>query len=217
MLFREVVRKANGDVSLRFGTSRGTRFTLPSRNVADVVPIPHDVLPDVMEARVFDLRAGRFASILDYFGLEAVPYALGNDGSIAVVGRKDETRAQLEGNRVMREDGGNASLAALARVKELAHSTSFRSRWLSAEDATSGGADAEGLLILNGGQAVTSVVHDLDDHPWIAVLDRASTSLADSVAQVEQYYFSVETRRLEPPDGIVFAKGNEVLLFEEPA
>lgn len=216
LVFRQVVAKQGDDFSLRFGTSKGTKFMLPARDVRDVVPIPPDVLPDAPQARILNLGSDRFASVTDYFGLEAVPYALGCDASVAVVGRKDETRAQLEGNRVRNAGGGTASLAALARVKELAHATSFRSRWLSADDAASGGAEEGSLLILNGGQAVTATVHDLEDHPWIAVLDRASTSLGDAVAQAEQYYFSVETRRLEVPDDVMLGKGHEVLLFEEP-
>lgn len=216
IVFRQFVAKPGDDFSLRFGTSKGTRFMLPARNVRDVVPIPYEMTPDDQEARTLNLGSERFASVTEYFGLEAVPYAIGNDASVAVVGRKDETRAQLESNRVRNAQGGTASLAALARVKELAHATSFRSRWLSAEDAASGEAEDGSLLILNGGQVVTATVHDLDDHPWIAVLDRASTSLGDAVAQVEQYYFSVETHRLEVPGDVVLGKGHEILMFEEP-
>lgn len=173
-------------------------------------------LPGDPVARRLNFDTERFRSILDFLGRDGVRYALGGRSAVAVVGRKDETRAQLEHNWVRNPDGGSARLAAIARVRELAHAASSRSRWLSADAAASGEADAGSLLILHGGQVVTATVHDLDDHPWIAVLDRASTSLSDAVAQVEQYYFSVESRRLKIPEDVVVGKGHEVLLFEEP-
>lgn len=217
LLFRQVERKSDGDFSLRFGTARGTRLMVSSRQARELVPIPVEVLPDPSKAQMLDMSRTVFDSTYDYLRGESIPYALGTDASLAIVGRKDETRAQLENNSVRNQNGGVADLAALARVKELAHAASHRSRWVSPEAAGSGAVDEDGLLILNGGPAVSATIHDLEDHPWIAVLDRASPSLAEAVSQVEQYYFSVETQRIDMPAGTLLAKGHEVLLFEELA
>lgn len=217
LLFRQVERKGDGDFSLRFGTSRGTRLMVSSRHARDLIPIPVEILPDPSRAQMLDLNRTVFGSTYDYFRGQSIPYALGTEASLAIVGRKDETRAQLENNSVRNPHGGVADLAALARVKELAHAASHRSRWVSPEAAVSGAVREGSLLILNGGPAVTATIHDLEDHPWIAVLDRASPSLAEAVSQVEQYYFSVKTQRIDIPTGALLGKGHELLLFEELA
>ena len=216
LVLREVVSGPGGDFSLRFAAP-DAELLVPSASVGLLDPIPVEDLTGEVVAQRLNFETAKFRSILDFLGREGVRYALGGSTPVAVVGRKNETRAQLEQNWVRNQDGGSASLAAIARVEELAHASSARSRWLSADDAASGDANEGSLLILNGGQVVTATVHDLDEHPWIAVLDRASTSLGDAVAQVEQYYFSVETRRLELPEGVALGKGHEVLLFEELA
>lgn len=217
LLFRQREWKSDGDFSLRFGTSRGSKLMVPSQHAAELVPIPYSVLPDPSRAQMLDLSKAVFDSVYDYFGGESIPYALGTDDSLAIVGRKDETRAQLENNSVRNRKNGVAELSALARVKELAHARSYRARWVSPEAAASGEVDEGCMLILNGGQAVSAAINELDDHPWIAVIDRASPSLGEAISQVEQYYFSVETERIESPVGMALAKGHEVLLFEELA
>jgi hypothetical protein len=217
LLFRQAERRPGGDVTLRFGTSRGTRLMVSEEKAIDLVPIPYEVLPDPSKAKMLDLRKRVFDGVHDFLGMASIPYALGTDTSVTVVGRKDETRHQLEQNSVRDSRGGVARLAALARVKEFAHANSYRSRWLSPEGAASGEADEGSLLILNGGAAVGAAVHDLEDHAWIAVLDRSSPSLTEAVHQVEQYYYSVETDRIELPSDIALPRGHEILLFEEPA
>jgi hypothetical protein len=217
LLFRQVERRAGGEVSLRFGTSRGTRLMVSADKASDLVPIPYEVLPDPSKAKVLDLSRRVFDGVHDFLGLASIPYALGTDSSVTVVGRKDETRLQLEQNAVRDARGGVARLDAIARVKELAHANSYRARWLSPESVASGDADEGSVLILNGGAAAGALVHELDGHPWIAVLDRSSPSLVEAVHQVEQYYYSVETERLELPEGVELTRGHEVLLFEEPA
>lgn len=217
LLLRDVERRSGGEVSLRFGTSRGTRLMIAAAKASDLVPIPIEVLPDPSKARMLDLRKKVFAGVQDFLGMSSIPYALGSDSSVTIVGRKDETRLQLEKNSVRHPTGGVARLSSLARVKEFAHANSYRSRWLSPEGAASGEAGEGSLLILNGGAAVGAAVHDLEDNPWIAVLDRSSPSLVEAVHQVEQYYYSVETERMELPSDVVVPKGHEVLLFEEEA
>ena len=218
LLLRELVRSADGGVALRFEAPNSTVMLVPSESAGQIVPIPDQELPDGAIAARLNIETRRFASIIDFLGRDAgVRYALGNDATVAVVGRKDETRAQLEGNTVRTAEGRSATLADIARMKEFAHSTSFRSRWISVDHATSGRVEPGTVLILNGGPNVSAAVHEIDVHPWIAVLDRSSASLAGAVADLEQYYYSVETRRLAIPDEIVLASGHEVLIFEEDA
>jgi hypothetical protein len=217
LLLREIVRSPGGEVALRFEAPYSALMSVPSGMAGRIVPIPLEELSEGVVPTYIDPDTWRFADVVDFLGRDGVLYALSRHAPVTVVGRKDETRAQLEGNWVRNAEGGSASLAAIARVKEFARATSFRSRWLSADHATSGRAEPGSLLILSGGTTVTAAVHELDEHPWIAVLDRSSPSLAGAVAQIEQYYFSVETRRLEAPDDVVLAKGHEVLIFEEPA
>jgi hypothetical protein len=217
LLFRRVERKPSGGVTLRFGTSQGLRLDVSADDAAEFEPIPFEALPNPGKARVLDLDKKVFESAYDFLGMACIPYALGTDASVTVVGRKDETRLQLEHNSVRDPRAGVARLAALARVKEFAHANSYRSRWLSPEGVASGEADDGSVLILNGGAAVGAAVHDLEGHPWIAVLDRSSPSLTEAVHQVEQYYYSVETDRVELPSDVALPKGHEILLFEEPA
>jgi len=217
LLFRQVERRPGGEVALRFGTSRGTRLMVSGERASELVPIPYEVLPDPSKAKMLDLSKKVFDGVHDFLSMASIPYALGTDTSVTIVGRKDETRLQLEQNTVRNERGGVARLAALARVKEFAHANSYRTRWVSPESAASGEADDGSVLILNGGASVGAVVHDLEDHSWIAVLDRSSPSLIEAVHQVEQYYYSVDTDRLELPGEIVLPRSHEVLLFEEPA
>lgn len=217
LLFRRVERKPSGRITLRFGTSQGMRLDVSSEDAAEFEPIPYEVLSEPGRARLLDLDKRIFDSVYDFLGMASIPYALGKEASVTVVGRKDETRLQLEANAVRDPQAGVASLAALARVQQYAHANSFRSQWLSPEAAASGEAGEGSLLILNGGAAVGAAVHDLEDNPWIAVLDRSSPSLVEAVHQVEQYYYSVETDRMELPSDVVVPKGHEVLLFEEEA
>jgi hypothetical protein len=216
LLFRQATRRQSGRVTLRFGTSDGLRLDVSTDDAADFVPIPYEVLPDPERARLLDLDKRVFDSVHDFLGMACVPYALGNDASVTVVGRREDTRRQLEENSVRGPHSGVATLAALARVKEFAHAASYRSRWLSPDSAASGDADEGSILIVNGGTAVGAVVHDLEGHNWIAVLDRSSPSLIEAVHQVEQYYYSVATDRLNLPGDVELGRGHEVLLFEEP-
>ena len=216
LLFRQAKTMPSGHVTLRFGTSAGLRLDVSSEDVADFVPIPYEDLPSPTKAKRLDLDKRIFDSVYDFFGLAGVSYALGTDASVTVVGRKDETRFQLENNSVRDENGGVVRLSALARVKEFAHANSYRSRWMSPESAGAGDAELGSVLILNGSAAAGTVLHDLDDNHWIAVLDRSSPSLVETVHQVEQYYYSVETERLDAPEDAVLGRGHEVLMFEEP-
>jgi hypothetical protein len=216
LLFRAVHHKAGGDFSLRFGTSKGTKLMVPSIDVHEYVPVPAQVMPDPDKARMLDLRSSMFAGIRGFLGREAVPYALSSDPDLVVVGRKDEHRQQLERNSVQAPDGGVATLAAVARVRQFAHGTAYRSRWSSA-DAVAETLSDPATLVLNGGAAVASTIHDLDDHTWIAVLDRSSPSLGEAIHQVEQYYYSVETDRVELPGWPNELRGHEAFLFETAA
>lgn len=147
-------------------------------------------------------------------GQDAVSHAFPQQIECTIVGTK--STIQEEFGLPLRVENHNGTLQDVARPAEMQQhpADGYRSRIVSAlaDPKTSNSGDPQGAVVLDGASAILRWRHAARAHPWLAVLDRTSSSADPAVSALLQERASSED--LSPPVGEA-PPGIETLCYVE--